>query len=119
MNTNEALHSTAGFRVYCCEEGGWTVVECHGRLNSQNAPLLREEVRELIRSRKRILLDLKEVPMMDSSGLGTIVSLLISARTRGCQIQVSNANQCIRDLFSMANVLSLFEHAGRYHGKTI
>ncbi|MGO9844031.1 MAG: hypothetical protein ACLPZF_22985, partial [Candidatus Acidiferrales bacterium] len=42
-----------------------------------------------------------------------------SARTRGCQLEVVNANQQIRDLFSMTNLLSLFEPAGRHHGKTI
>jgi hypothetical protein len=31
---------------------------------------------------------------------------------------LNNANQQIRDVFRMTNLLSLFEPAGRHHGKT-
>jgi anti-anti-sigma factor len=108
----------SGFRVHTYELEGWTVVECHGRLTGQNAPMLRDEIRPLIGQSKQILLDMKEVPMVDSSGLGTIVTLYVSARTRGCQLRLNNANQQIRDVFRMTNLLSLFEPAGRHHGKT-
>src|SRR6267142_455694 len=60
-----------------------------------------------------IVLDLKEVPMMDSSGLGAVVTLHVSARTRGCRLEVVNASKQILELFSMTNVLSLFEATGR------
>ena len=93
-----------------------SVVECFGRLTSDNVPLLKEEVREACGRKGRIILDLKEVPMMDSSGLGAVVTLHVSARTRGCKLEVINASQQIRDLFSMTNVLSLFEETGRYRG---
>jgi len=43
----------------------------------------------------------------------------VSGRTRGCQVELVNASEQIRNLFSMTNLLSLFEHAGRHHGKTI
>jgi anti-anti-sigma factor len=119
MTPDYTAHAPSGFRVHTYEAESWKVVECHGRLTSQNAPLLREEVRSLVPQCKHILMDLKEVPMIDSSGLGTIVALYVSARTRGCQIRLNNANQQIRDLFRMANLLSLFELAGRHHGKTL
>jgi anti-anti-sigma factor len=118
MTVNHSSTQPSGFRVHSYELDGWMVVECHGRLISQNAPLLREEVRPMLGKCKQILVDLKEVPMMDSSGLGTIVTLYVSARTRGCQLRLNNANQQIRDLFRMTNLLSLFELAGRHHGKT-
>jgi len=111
-------NSPSGFRVHTYEGDGWKIVECHGRLNGQNAPLLRDEVRALIPHHKSILIDMKEVPMIDSSGLGTVAALYVSARTRGCQIRLNNANQQIRDIFKMTNLLSLFELAGRHHGKT-
>jgi anti-anti-sigma factor len=108
----------SGFRVESFEQDGWKVIACHGRLISQNAPLLRDEVRPLLGTCKQIVLDLKEVPIIDSSGLGTIATLYVSARTRGCQLRLINANQQIRDIFRMTNLLSLFELAGRHHGKT-
>ncbi len=51
--------------------------------------------------------------MMDSSGLGAIVGLYVSARTRGCKLEIVNASQQVIDLFSITNVLSLFEGVGR------
>ena len=119
MPAPDGTSSARGFRVHRREvEDGW-VVECHGRLTSENVPLLKQEMREACGRKGHIVLDLKEVPMMDSSGLGAVVSLHVSARTRGCKLEVVNASQQIRDLFSMTNVLSLFEPAGRHGGRVL
>ncbi|MGB2634011.1 MAG: STAS domain-containing protein [Candidatus Acidiferrum sp.] len=111
--------STRGFRVHCYEHEDALVAECHGKLTFENTQVLKDSVRERIPGHKRIVIDLKEVPQVDSSGLGAVVGLYVSARTRGCQLEVVNASQQVRDLFSMTNLLSLFEPAGRHHGKTI
>src|SRR5579871_5838444 len=64
--------SPSGFRVESRELDDCFVVDCHGRLTGENAPLLRDEVRALIPRHKSILIDLQDVPMLDSSGLGAI-----------------------------------------------
>jgi anti-anti-sigma factor len=119
MTSNIAANSTRGFRVQCYEVEGTVVAECHGKLTFENTPELKHALRDKITPGGRIVIDLKEVPMLDSSGLGSIVGLYVSARTRGCTLQVANASEQIRQLFSMSNLLSLFEAAGRHHGKTI
>ena len=116
---NRAESTTRGFRVDCYEREDILVAECHGQLTFENTQILKESVRERIPGHRRILIDLKEVPRVDSSGLGAVVGLYVSARTRGCQLEIINASQQIRDLFSMTNLLALFESAGRHHGKTI
>src|ERR1700756_5747544 len=117
MAGNDGMSSARGFRVQRREaEDGW-VVECFGRLTSENVPLLKEEMRETCGRKGRIVLDLKEVTMMDSSGLGAVVTLHVSARTRGCRLEVVNASKQILELFSIANVLSLFEATGRCGGR--
>ena len=116
----QTFSSTArGFRVECYEVEGTLVAQCHGRLTLENTPALKEALRDQLSAHKRIVIDMKEVPMIDSSGLGSIVGLYVSARTRGCELQIANASGQIRNLFSMTNLLSLFEPAGRHHGKTI
>ena len=117
MQGNDAGSSARGFRVQRKELEDCLVVECFGRLTSENVPMLKEEMREACGRKRRILLDLKEVPMMDSSGLGALVALHVSARTRGCRLEVVNASKQILELFSMTNVLSLFEAAGRCGGR--
>jgi anti-anti-sigma factor len=74
-------------------------------------------MREACAVKGRIVLNLKEVPMMDSSGLGAVVTLHVSARTRGCKLEVVNASKQILELFSVANVLGLFEASGRHGGR--
>jgi anti-sigma B factor antagonist len=111
--------STRGFRVHCYEREEVLVAECHGKLTFENTQVLKDSVRDRIPGHKRLVIDLKEVPQVDSSGLGTVVGLYVSGRTRGCQVEIVNASKQIRDLFSMTNLLSLFEPAGRHHGKTI
>ena len=119
MAADQPGSSSRGFRVHCYEEDDTLIAECHGKLTFENTPVLKDEVRPKIPGHKRIVIDLKEVPQVDSSGLGTMVGLYVSARTRGCRLEIANASQQIRELFSMTNLLSLFEAAGRHHGKTI
>jgi anti-anti-sigma factor len=109
---------TRGFRVDCLEREDVLVAECHGKLTFENTPVLKSAVRDRISGHKRIVIDLREVPQIDSSGLGTIVGLYVSARTRGCRVEIANASQQVRELFSMTNLLSLFEPVGR-HGKSL
>jgi anti-anti-sigma factor len=105
--------------VHSYQKEDTTVVECHGKLTVENAPLLKSEVKSMIGQKKRIVLDLKEVPMMDSSGLGTIVGLYVSARTSRCEFSMVNANQQLRELLGISNLLLLFESAGRHGGKLL
>src|SRR5690242_6624932 len=94
----DGTSSARGFRVERREvEDGW-VVECFGRLTSENVPLLKTEMLAACGKKARIVLDLKEVPMMDSSGLGAVVTLHVSARTRGCKLEVVNASWQILEL---------------------
>ena len=113
MTGRNELSSGRGFRVQRTESEDCTVLECFGRLTSENVPLLKDAMRETCERKMRIMLDLKQVPMMDSSGLGAVVSLHVSARTRGCSLEVVNASKQILELFSITNVLSLFESTGR------
>src|SRR5215471_4118915 len=113
MDGRDAGSSARGFRVQRKESADGWVVECFGRLTSENVPLLKEEMREACGRKGRIVLDLKEVPLMDSSGLGAVVTLHVSARTRGCRLEVVNASKQVLELFSMTNALSLLEATGR------
>jgi anti-anti-sigma factor len=67
--------STRGFHVHSYRSEHAVIVECHGKLTLEHAPQLRNKIRTLMPDEKRIVLDLKEVPFMDSSGLGILVAL--------------------------------------------
>ena len=84
-------------------------VYCRGDLTCEVADLLRNEVKPLIPTTKQITLDLTEIRLMDSSGLGTIVKLYVSGRTSGCTVSLINFNRRVRELLGMTNLLRVFE----------
>jgi anti-sigma B factor antagonist len=57
---------------------------------------------------KRIVLDLTDLTHMDSSGLGTVVRLYVSAKSAGCALELINRGPRIRQLLGVTNLLSVF-----------
>jgi anti-anti-sigma factor len=90
-----------------------TVVRCTGRLTMETSPQLKTEIKSLLPQKRRVILDLTDLGYMDSSGLGALVGLYISAKTAKCELQLHNLSPRIRDILSLANVLSVFEDCGR------
>lgn len=90
------------------------VVECRGRLVREAADHLRQTVKPLISQTPCLVLDLSHLAHMDSAGLGVLVGLYVSARTAGCQLQLINLNQRIRQLLGMTHLLSAFEACGKF-----
>ena len=95
--------------------GNATVVRCAGRLTAETGPLLKAEAKPkpLLLKGCQVVLDLSDLVQMDSSGLGTLVGLYISAKTAGCELELVNLSPRIRELLSLTNVLSVFEACGR------
>jgi anti-sigma B factor antagonist len=56
------------------DEGEWRVVEVEGEIDMFSAPKLREQLLEAVdAARYRMMVDLRGVTFMDSTGLGTLV----------------------------------------------
>jgi anti-anti-sigma factor len=115
---SEASSSLQQFSVEIDVQSDATVAHCAGRLMIDTGNLLRTEVHKRIKPGARIVVDLTHVTHCDSMGLGTVISLYVSARSTGCRFEVINLGQNIRKLFSMANILSLFEAAADPSNRT-
>src|SRR3974390_250584 len=87
---------------------GFATVSCRGRLVASYRDELYEAVHQLIPGSKRIVLDLNHVTQMDSSGLGTLIRLYVSAKTAGCELQLVNLSKAVSKLLSLTNLLSFF-----------
>jgi anti-anti-sigma factor len=112
MSTDASIAArTLNLHTYAWEDA--TVVRCTGRLSAETSSHLKTEVKALLPNKRRLILDLSELGYMDSSGLGTLVGLYISAKGAKCELQLLNLNPRIRELFSMSNLLSVFEICGR------
>jgi len=113
MSPEPAASSTAGFMMRTDARENEIVIFCIGRLTSEHSVALKTHVRGKIPHTKRIVLDLNELNRMDSSGLGAVVGLYVSAKKENCEFLLINYNSAIRDLLGITNVLSMFEDCGR------
>jgi anti-sigma B factor antagonist len=94
--------------------GTTSVVRLQGKLVSATGDVLYSNVSRLIPESKRIVLDLTELSMMDSLGLGTLVRLYVSAGTHGCTVELINIGKRIRDLLELTHVWSIFATVGEH-----
>jgi len=75
---------------------GETIVRCTGKITSSTTAGLQTTVRGLMPETKCVVLDLTDVSYMDSSGLGAIVGLYLSAKRQDCRLKLINLNQRLR-----------------------
>ncbi|MGO9516901.1 MAG: STAS domain-containing protein [Candidatus Korobacteraceae bacterium] len=89
--------------------GKVTNVKFHGRLVSDTSGEIKELVKPLIAAGGRILLDLSDVNYLDSSGLGTLVGLKVSAIKEGyCRLELVNLSPRVQELLRLTNLKQLF-----------
>ncbi len=81
-----------------------TIVHCAGRVTSDTTSSLKAAVKPLLSQSKTVVLDLTNVSYMDSSGLGTVVGLYVSAKAAKCQFKLINLNQRLKELFSLTRL---------------
>lgn len=80
-----------------------------GRITVATSSLLQTTIRGLIPETKHIQLDLTDVTYIDSTGIGAMVSVYISASRAQCDFKVVNAQPRVRDLFEITKLRAVFE----------
>jgi anti-sigma B factor antagonist len=89
---------------------GITVVSCAGRIVfGEEATALRSELKKILNSSKKIVLDLSDVSYIDSGGLGTLVGVYSSARASGADIKLAGLGQRVRDVLQITKLVTVFE----------
>ena len=93
------------------QRDGVTIADLSGRLTAgAGAVLLRNQVRSLLDGGVRsIILNLAGIQLMDSSGLGELVSAKRAAQAVGGGIRLLNVGAGVRRVMEMARLLGEFE----------
>jgi anti-sigma B factor antagonist len=88
-----------------------TIVDLHGKLTlDEGVELLRDKVNSLVQQdRKKIVLNLENVPYVDSAGLGEIVRTYTTVSRQGGALKLLNLTKRIQDLLSITKLLTVFE----------
>jgi len=87
------------------------VVQLRGALRMGSAvDGFRQAIEELMAAGDhRLVIDLAEVPMIDSSGIGVLVKGLASARQRGGNLKLLQPSKFAVQTLKLVGVLNLFE----------
>jgi anti-sigma B factor antagonist len=92
-------------------QGDVKVIKLRGRLSLGNAvDQLRGTFEDLVASGDHsVILDLSEVPMVDSSGIGLLVKTLTSFKQRGGSLKLLSPSKFTMQSFKLVGLLTLFE----------
>jgi anti-sigma B factor antagonist len=86
------------------------VMQPSGKLNATNSKNFRSQASEVLNAMPDILLiDMQDLSMMDSSGLGALVFILNHSKAAGCRLALCSLNEQLRFLFSTTALHILFD----------
>ncbi|HMF57374.1 MAG TPA: STAS domain-containing protein [Pyrinomonadaceae bacterium] len=93
------------------EKSGGVVIDVVGELTvASGTESLLEKVRSNVAAgRRTVVINLAKVTRVDSSGLGELVTCLVTATRHDGVVRLSNVPQQIRGLMKMTNILKAFE----------
>lgn len=81
-----------------------------GRLDISSAASVKEEVVKRLNSGERaIILNLMQVDFINSSGLGTLVSILKEVKSVGGRLALSNLVSHVQEIFEITQLSEIFE----------
>jgi anti-sigma B factor antagonist len=103
--TTMALNITSG------EVNGVAVLWLDGRIVLGEETLaLREKVKGLLgEGKKKLVLNLKNVIFIDSSGLGALIAAHTSAKSSGATLRLCNLGLGAKELLQMTRLVTVFE----------
>jgi anti-sigma B factor antagonist len=90
---------------------GVTILDLHGKmLIGEGDELLREKINQLVENgTEKIVLNLAEVPYVDSAGLGEIVRCYTTVSRKNGKLKLLHLTKRIHDLLSITKLLTVFE----------
>ncbi len=91
---------------------GVTVIELKGNImGGPDATTLNEQLHNLIEAgKKNVVIDLKEVKFMNSSGLGMLIGGLTTMKNAKGELKIASASEKIESLLVITKLITVFEH---------
>ena len=91
-------------------KGEIPVLSISGRIIGESASVMKREMDRLIKqSNGRLILDLSDVPLLDSSALGAIVATLTSVKKMGGNLVLFNPQKAVQKVLEITRLVSIFE----------
>ena len=93
------------------EEGDVVVLEVSGKvMGGPDSETFKAQIAGLIEEGvEKLLIDLSEVPWMNSSGVGILISAYTSMKNAGAQVKFLNINERVKSILMVTKLLTVFE----------
>jgi anti-sigma B factor antagonist len=104
------LRTTSDLIPAARKEGDAVIVAVRGEIDLQNSPELRTELLDLLTKHapQRLVINLAQVPYMDSSAIAVLVELLQKVRKTGGRVFLTNLQPRVKGLLEIARLGSIF-----------
>lgn len=95
----------SNFRVEVRSQDGAPLLSVHGELDLASSPVLEEELQRAREQRPAlIIIDLRELDFMDSTGLSILIRAHQAAEEAGHRLAIVNGSRQVRRLLSLTGV---------------
>jgi anti-anti-sigma factor len=92
-------------------KGGVAVVDVHGNLlGGEETTAFQQAVMDLLEQHcHKLVLDLRDVPFINSTGLGVLIAAHTSSVRRGCHLLLCNVNNHVNSLLVITGLDRILE----------
>jgi anti-sigma B factor antagonist len=95
------------------EKQGISVFRMNGDIDINTSPEVKRSFDDAIKHKKeKVVINLKDVSYVDSSGLATLVEILKNLRSYGGKMKLTNLSAKVRGLFEITKLDKLFDIVG-------
>ncbi len=89
------------------------VLDINGEIDLYNAPEIKSKITELMETGKKdIIINLKKVSYIDSSGIGVLISSLSNLKKAGGSLKIINVYDSVKKVFELTKLTSFFDIYG-------
>jgi len=92
------------------ETDGVVLFDIEGEIDLYNAPALKNEIKKKIEEQKyNIVINLRRVSYIDSSGIGALISSLSNLKKYQGGLKIVNVTGSVKKVFELTKLTSFFE----------
>ena len=86
-----------------------TIVDVTGDIDMGTSPGLRKTLLDSLKTTPRLVLNLREVRYIDSSGIASLVEVLKEARNKEKRLVLFGLNTAVREVLQLTRLTKIFE----------
>ncbi len=97
-------------KVTVREENNWKIIDLDGKLNEVSSQTLVQEIdTQLNNDNNKIILNLEKLNFINSSGLGSLISIVKRVSQNNGKLCLTNLQVFISDLFEITKLTNIFD----------